>query len=56
MVPLFKDQIANINTCSSIDHDCIVNDYCHVYYTPAIVRNGKKATVGYQPDVWKGWD
>ena len=20
-----------------------------------IVRNGKKATVGYQPDVWKGW-
>ena len=21
-----------------------------------IVRNGKKATVGYQPDVWKNWD
>ena len=21
-----------------------------------IVRNGKQATVGYQPDVWKGWD
>lgn len=21
-----------------------------------IVRNGKKATVGYQPDVWKSWD
>lgn len=21
-----------------------------------IVRNGKKATVGYQPDVWKGWN
>lgn len=21
-----------------------------------IVRNGKKATIGYQPDVWKGWD
>ena len=21
-----------------------------------IVRNGKKATVGYRPDVWKGWD
>ena len=20
-----------------------------------IVRNGKQATVGYQPDVWKGW-
>ena len=21
-----------------------------------IVRNGKKATVGYQPDVWKSWE
>ena len=21
-----------------------------------IVRNGKKATVGYQPDVWKTWE
>ena len=21
-----------------------------------IVRNGKSATVGYQPDVWAGWD
>ena len=21
-----------------------------------VVRNGKKATVGYQPDVWKGWE
>ena len=21
-----------------------------------IVRNGKQATVGYQPDVWKKWD
>ncbi len=21
-----------------------------------IVRNGKKATVGFQPDVWKDWD
>ncbi len=20
-----------------------------------VVRNGKKATVGYQPDVWKTW-
>ena len=21
-----------------------------------IVRNGKKATIGYQPEVWKTWD
>lgn len=26
-----------------------------LYRTP-IVRNGKKATVGYQPDVWKTWE
>ena len=26
-----------------------------MFKTP-IVRNGKKATVGYMPDVWKEWD
>lgn len=26
-----------------------------LFKTP-IVRNGKKATVGYQPDVWKNWE
>lgn len=26
-----------------------------VYHTP-IVRNGRQATVGYQPDVWKTWE
>jgi len=25
-----------------------------VLLTP-VVRNGKQATVGYQPDVWKNW-
>jgi arsenate reductase-like glutaredoxin family protein len=25
-----------------------------VIKTP-IVRNGKQSTIGYQPDVWKGW-
>jgi len=24
-------------------------------YKSPIVRNGKQATVGYQPDVWKDW-
>lgn len=27
-----------------------------VLYKTPIVRNGKKATVGYQPEVWKGWE
>ena len=26
-----------------------------MFKTP-IVRNGKKATVGYMPDIWKGWE
>ena len=26
-----------------------------LYKTP-IVRNGREATVGYQPDVWKTWE
>lgn len=26
-----------------------------LYKTP-IVRNGKKATVGYQPEIWKSWE
>ena len=26
-----------------------------LYKTP-IVRNGKKATVGYQPEIWKTWE
>jgi len=25
-----------------------------LYKTP-VVRNGKQATIGYQPDVWKSW-
>ena len=27
----------------------------HVIKTP-VVRNGKQSTLGYQPDVWKGWN
>lgn len=26
-----------------------------LYSTP-IVRNGKQATVGYEPDIWKNWE
>ncbi|MCK8060047.1 MULTISPECIES: arsenate reductase family protein [unclassified Fusibacter] len=33
----------------------ILLDYTEVLKTP-IVRNGKKATVGYQPDIWKAWE
>jgi len=33
--------------------DELLNDSL-LFKTP-IVRNGKLATVGYQPDVWKEW-
>ena len=26
----------------------------HVIKTP-VVRNGKQSTLGYHPDIWKGW-
>ena len=26
------------------------------FYNTPIVRNGKKATIGYQPDLWKDWE
>lgn len=32
----------------------LLEEYPEVLHTP-IVRNGKQATVGYQPDVWKNW-
>ena len=33
----------------------ILLDYVEILKTP-IVRNGKKATVGYKPDVWSTWE
>ena len=30
-------------------------DYPELFAAP-IVRNGKKATVGFCPEVWKGWE
>ena len=30
-------------------------DNPQVIKTP-VVRNGKQSTIGYQPDVWKGWN
>ena len=32
----------------------ILLDYTEIILTP-IVRNGKQATVGYKPDIWKTW-
>lgn len=49
-----KDALALIKYIADEDKDEKVLENQKVLLTP-IVRNGKLATVGYKPDVWKGW-
>ena len=49
-----KDLLALIKYIADEDKDEKVLENQQVLKTP-IVRNGALATVGYQPDVWKGW-
>lgn len=55
--PKCKDQdtLALIHYIAKEDQDEKILENPQVLLTP-IVRNGKKATVGYQPDVWKSWE
>lgn len=50
-----KDTLALIKYISDDDKEEKILENQQILMQP-IVRNGKKATVGYQPDVWKGWD
>ena len=49
-----KDALALIKYISDEDKDEKILENQKVLKTP-IVRNGKQATVGYQPETWKGW-
>lgn len=49
-----KDSLALIKYISDDDKDRKVLENQIVLKTP-IVRNGKQATVGFCPDVWKEW-
>lgn len=49
-----RDTLALIQYIADEDRDEKVLENQKVLKTP-IVRNGKLATVGYQPDVWKTW-
>ena len=49
-----QDTLALIRYIADEDKDEKVLENQQVLKTP-IVRNGALATVGYQPDVWKGW-
>ena len=48
-----KSNMEHIRT-SSVKEEILLNNP-KLYVTP-IVRNGKEATVGYKPDVWKTWE
>ena len=50
-----KDALALIKYIAAEDRDEKVLENQKVLKSP-IVRNGKKATIGYQPEVWKTWD
>lgn len=50
-----KDMLALIKYISDEDKDEKMFENQKVIKTP-VIRNGKKATVGYQPEVWKEWE
>ena len=49
-----KDLLALIKYIAPEDRAEKILENQKVLKTP-IVRNGKQATVGYQPDIWKNW-
>lgn len=50
-----KDTLALIKYIASEDKEEKIIQNSQILKTP-VVRNGKQATVGYEPDVWKKWD
>lgn len=48
-----KSNLQNIRN-DSIKEEILLNNP-KLYKTP-IVRNGKQATIGYDPEVWKEWE
>ncbi len=50
-----KDTLALIKYIADEDKDEKVLEHQEILKLP-IVRNGKQATIGYAPDVWKNWN
>lgn len=50
-----KNTLALIQYLSEADKEEKILKNQQVLKTP-IVRNGKKATIGYMPDIWKLWE
>ena len=49
-----KNALALVQYMADEEKDAKLLENPQVLRTP-IVRNGKQATIGYQPDVWKDW-
>lgn len=49
-----KDLLALLQYLSETDKEEKIYENQHVIRTP-VVRNGKSATIGFQPDIWKEW-
>lgn len=49
-----KDLLSLMKYLSPEDQEVKLLENPKLFRTP-IVRNGRKATVGYQPDTWKQW-
>ncbi len=49
-----QDALALVKYITDSDKEEKILENQQVLKTP-IVRNGKDATVGYQPDIWKNW-
>ena len=47
-----KDALARVNYMADKLETILENQ--QVIKTP-VVRNGKESTLGYEPDIWKGW-
>ena len=50
-----KDLLALLKYLSPVDMETKLLENPKLFCTP-IVRNGRQATVGYQPDIWKNWE
>ena len=49
-----KDALALIQYLADEEKETKLLENQHVLRTP-IVRNGKQATIGYEPKIWKDW-
>lgn len=50
-----KDLLALVKYLASEDKEEKILENQQILKTP-VVRNGKKATIGYRPEVWGGWE